>query len=127
MLVQTLNEYCVLEHISVLFATLRQSYRKSLEKKRNKDISRNVVCNIFVTFSAVCSEYAKFHILAVKGKSSPITGLDRPRGFQEVNPLNAELNPICHLLVLLGAHHIFHVRGLRVKVPRFRDNGTGWR
>jgi len=28
--------------------------------------------------------------------SSPITGLDRPRGFQEV------------------------------KVPRFRDNGTGW-
>jgi len=29
-------------------------------------------------------------------QSSPITGLDRPRGFQEV------------------------------KVPRFRDNGTGW-
>ena len=29
-------------------------------------------------------------------KSSPITGLDRPRGFQEV------------------------------KVPRFHDNGTGW-
>jgi len=29
-------------------------------------------------------------------KSSPITGLDRPRGFQEV------------------------------KAPRFRDNGTGW-
>ena len=32
-----------------------------------------------------------------------------------VNPLNAELNPICHLLALLGAHHIFHVSGLRVK------------
>jgi len=32
------------------------------------------------------------------------------------NPLNAELNPICHLLALLGAHHIFHVKGLRVKV-----------
>jgi succinate dehydrogenase hydrophobic anchor subunit len=31
------------------------------------------------------------------------------------NPLNAELNPICHLLALLGAHHIFHVNGLRVK------------
>jgi hypothetical protein len=26
-----------------------------------------------------------------------------------VNPLNAELNPICHLLALLGAHHILHV------------------
>jgi len=30
------------------------------------------------------------------------------------NPLNAELNRICHLLALL-AHHIFHVSGLRVK------------
>ena len=30
------------------------------------------------------------------------------------NPLNAELNPISHLLALLGAHHIFHVSGLRV-------------
>jgi len=30
-----------------------------------------------------------------------------------INPLNAELNPICHLLALLGAHHIFHVIGLR--------------
>ena len=31
------------------------------------------------------------------------------------NPLNSELNPICHLLALLGANHIFHVSGLRVK------------
>jgi len=30
------------------------------------------------------------------------------------NPLNAELNPICHLLALLGDHRIFHVSGLRV-------------
>jgi hypothetical protein len=27
----------------------------------------------------------------------------------QFNLLNAELNPICHLLALLGAHHIFHV------------------
>jgi hypothetical protein len=32
----------------------------------------------------------------VAGKAAPVTGLDRPRGFQEV------------------------------KVPRFRDSGTGW-
>jgi hypothetical protein len=30
------------------------------------------------------------------------------------NPLNAELNTICHLLALLGARHILHVSGLRV-------------
>jgi hypothetical protein len=31
------------------------------------------------------------------------------------NPLNAELHPICRLLALLGAHHILHVRRIRVK------------
>ena len=31
------------------------------------------------------------------------------------NPLNAELNLICHLLALLGAHHILHVSKIRVK------------
>jgi hypothetical protein len=32
-----------------------------------------------------------------------------------LNPLNAELNPICHLLALLEAHHILHVSRIRVK------------
>jgi len=32
--------------------------------------------------------------------------------------LNAELNPICHLLALLGAHHILHVIRIRVKLMR---------
>jgi len=31
------------------------------------------------------------------------------------NPLNAQLNPICHLLALLGAHHILDVSRIRVK------------
>jgi len=31
----------------------------------------------------------------------------------KLNPLNAELNPTCHLLALL-AHHILHVSGVRV-------------
>jgi len=30
------------------------------------------------------------------------------------NPLNADLNPICRLLALLGAHRIFHISELRV-------------
>ena len=32
-----------------------------------------------------------------------------------VKGLKAELNPICHLLALLGAHHILHVSRIRVK------------
>jgi hypothetical protein len=38
--------------------------------------------------------------------------------------LNAELNPICHLLALLGAHHIFHVSELRVKEKIFELRNT---
>jgi len=32
----------------------------------------------------------------------------------DFNPLNAELNPICHLLALLGVHFL-HVSRIRVK------------
>jgi len=30
------------------------------------------------------------------------------------NPLNPELNPVCYLLALLGAHHFLHVSRIRV-------------
>jgi hypothetical protein len=39
-----------------------------------------------------------------------------------INPLNAELNPACHLLALLEAHHILHVSRLRVKEENKGDN-----
>jgi len=32
-----------------------------------------------------------------------------------IRPLNDELNPICNLLALLGAHHILHISRTRVK------------
>jgi len=37
-----------------------------------------------------------------------------------LNPLNPELNPICCLLALLGAHHFLHVSRIRVKSLTFR-------
>jgi len=37
-----------------------------------------------------------------------------------VNPLNPELNPICYLLALLGAHHFLHVSRIRIKLLTFR-------
>jgi len=40
-----------------------------------------------------------------------------PMGFNSAfRGLNAELNPIWHLLVLLGAHYILHFSRIRVKV-----------
>jgi hypothetical protein len=43
--------------------------------------------------------------------------------FNVINPLNAELNPICHLLALL-AHPVLHVSRIRVniRVYNIRDS-----
>ena len=41
---------------------------------------------------------------------------------RQFNPLNAELNPICHLLALLGGATIVVVSRLRVKYTRGEDD-----
>ena len=41
-------------------------------------------------------------------------------GHLDINPLNPELNPMCCLLALLGAHHFLHVSRIRVKSLTFR-------
>ena len=41
-------------------------------------------------------------------------------GIRNITPLNPELNPICYLLALLGAHHFLHVSRIRVKSLTFR-------
>jgi hypothetical protein len=45
-------------------------------------------------------------------------GRRRRKLLDDLNPLNAELNSIWHLLALLGAHHILHVSRIRVKERR---------
>ena len=40
--------------------------------------------------------------------------------YSDINPLNTELNPICFLLALLGAHHFLHVSRIRVKLLALR-------
>jgi len=47
----------------------------------------------------------------LEGSGTPILYIGRT----VLNPLNGELNPICHLLALLVAHHILHVTRIRVK------------
>ena len=43
-----------------------------------------------------------------------------PLPITDFNPLNPELNPICYLLALLGAHHFLHISSIRVKLLTFR-------
>jgi hypothetical protein len=38
-----------------------------------------------------------------------------------LNPLNAELNPICHFLALLEVHHSLHVSRIRVNVNEYQE------
>ena len=58
--------------------------------------------------------------IAVQHICKPIpTGCSKCTSFS-VNPLNPELNPICYLLALLGAHHFLHVSRIRVKLLTFR-------
>jgi hypothetical protein len=47
----------------------------------------------------------------LEGSGTPVLYIGRT----VLNPLNAELNHICHLLALLGAHYILNVSRIRVK------------
>ena len=48
----------------------------------------------------------------LEGSGTPILYLGRT----VLNPLKPELNPICYLLALLGAHNFLHVSRKRVKL-----------
>ena len=50
----------------------------------------------------------------------PFPSVRETRYWTLINPLNPELNPICYLLALLGAHHFLHVSRIRVKLLTLR-------
>jgi len=52
---------------------------------------------------------------------------EKENGKRPFNPLNYELNRICHLLALLGAHHIIHVSRIRINWRRIKKNNNSLR
>ena len=50
-----------------------------------------------------------------------VVGYKGFRPDQISNPLNAELNPIRHLLALVGARHIVHISRICVKVTEIKQ------
>jgi len=52
----------------------------------------------------------------LEGSGTPVLYIGR----KVLNPLNPELNPICYLLALLGAHHFLHVCRIRIKSLNLR-------
>jgi hypothetical protein len=51
------------------------------------------------------------------GFDTPFQALSKAYQLISFQPFNAQLNPICHLLALLGAHPILHVSRIRVNGP----------
>ena len=66
-------------------------------------------CYIHGTEISPITETAKINIL-----------FTTPTIYRNINPLKPELNPMCCLLALLGAHHFLHVSRIRVKLLTFR-------
>ena len=73
----------------------------------------NIVCGQRDTKTVVSDEETKKQVLYEYHDAH----IGRHKG---INPLNPELNPICYLLALLGAHHFLHVSRIRVKLLTFR-------
>jgi len=64
--------------------------------------------------------HSVLRLTRILSRTLPIAVL-RPGFALHINPLNAKLNPICHLLALLWAHHILHVSRIRVNM-----NNNDW-
>jgi hypothetical protein len=64
-------------------------------------------------------------VLVGRSERKRPSGRSRPTWEDKINPLNVELNPICHLLALLGTHHILHVSRIRVKMDLHEEGWDG--
>jgi hypothetical protein len=60
------------------------------------------------------SESVRFHGTIMRKLSSHSNLCGSQQSVSFFNPLNTKLNPICHLLALVGVHHILHVSNVRV-------------
>jgi len=76
------------------------------------NVPQTLLC--LIKFSSTMADYCLFNAVTSNEFSS------RTVDSLGINPLNPELNPICYLLALLGAHHLLHVSRIRVKLLTFR-------
>jgi hypothetical protein len=95
-LIGTKRKVKIYKTIIVLFVWVWNLVSYMMEEHRSK-VSENKMLNRM--FGLECEE---------------MTGWWRDLHYGALNPLNTELNPICHLLALLGAHPILHFCRIRV-------------
>ena len=97
--------------------TSRKIYGPIQDKGRWRPRRNSKIYNLYKDLNIVCNiKIRKLrwagHIIRMENERIPIKFL---------NTLNAELNPICYLLALLGAHHFLHVSRIRVKSLTLRQ------
>jgi len=79
-------------------------------------------------FSGTESEIITYIWQSIFSKCGRIRSVDKRKCHKSrlrFNPSNAKLNPICHLLALLGARHILHVSRVRVNVASGQYDSRG--
>jgi hypothetical protein len=105
----TLKVHRVKFHMHYPFPSLYHSPR-SLYPRAESDYELRHVC-LSVRMEKRGSHWTDFHeIIYLKCFFEKVS-----ENLSFFNPLNAKLNPICHLLALLGVHHFLHVSRIRVK------------
>ena len=98
-----------------IFRTHYTTETPSLKNRHTEKYSKCLMRNGYYNFYSISQWLDK---LRVDAPNSMLTSTEwyqssnnHSSGF---NSLNAELNPSCHLLALVGAHHILHVSRVRV-------------
>jgi len=114
----TSNTYCQHPTTSRRGRLRRVSIRRRREKLqksslRNEPLSKD---RILWHYRPKC----QFRANGIRWISSYVQGEHARWEHLPVNPLKHELNSICYLLALLGAHHFLHVSRIRVKLLTFR-------
>ena len=103
--------------LNEVFTCFFLSCKANARVKTRKDGARPALFLIFVLFYVLFVLCRSLYCLFVY----MCTALLPPGGYPTaINPLKPELNPICYLLALLGAHHFLHVSRIRVKLLTFR-------
>jgi hypothetical protein len=117
-----------------MMATHTHTQNKTKHNNKNKDNSQTQtlspltdILDMSVPYPFTVSVLALWSPIKTSSFPRPITSqqwlvsvcptsIDVFTHHGEINPLNAKLNPICHLLALLGAHHILRVSRIKVKM-----------
>jgi len=91
----------------------------TIKKGRNEQRKINLITSLLLRMTYISSQL--YLIVRYRLTYENIQIIIDLVEFTLINPLNAELNPICHLLALLS-HHILHVSRIRVKYLYFLPN-----